>query len=199
MWRTLMALAAAATIGASVIGGLFSAFGASQQNKAAKKAAQRQMDFQRNMYENRYAMTMADMKRSGLNPILAYQQGVGGTPGGSSYSPVNVGAGAGAAIQGGITSAIAVRRQKQELANMQAQQDLVKAQREKVEQMNRIDRPDENRARELDRLYKFGKKKVERYDLPSRFAKKLPITKRDPKTKYRRGGFGAHKQIKRRK
>jgi len=112
-------------IGSSIIGGLFSARGASKQNQRAKEAAEEQMRFQREMYGSRYQMTMADMKKAGLNPILAYQSGVGGSPSGASYSPVNVGAagvsgavGAGDALGGAISSAISARRHKQELLNM---------------------------------------------------------------------------------
>lgn len=78
-------------IGASLIGGAFSAYGAKQQNRAAQRAAQAQMDFQREMRATRYQTTMADMKAAGLNPILAYQQGGGPVPSGSSYTPVNIG------------------------------------------------------------------------------------------------------------
>lgn len=149
--------AIAGAIGAAVIGGVFSAVGASKQNKAAKKAAQRQMDFQREMYGSRYQMTMRDMKLAGLNPILAYKTGVGSSPGGSTYSPTNVGA---AGVQGaasGVSSAIAATRQKQELKNMREQQKLVKAQRDKVLQTIKIDKPSENLSREKDRLYHSAK------------------------------------------
>lgn len=119
------AIGAAAQLGSSLLGGLFSAKGAKKQNAAALAAAQAQMDFQREMYGSRYQMTMADMKAAGLNPILAYQQGVGSSPGGASYSPVNVGAagvsgavGAGEALGAGLTSALSTRRLQQELRNM---------------------------------------------------------------------------------
>ncbi len=120
--------AAAAGLASSLIGGGFSALGASNQNKAAKQAAQVQMDFQREMFGSRYQMTMRDMKLAGLNPILAYKQGGGSPPGGSSYSPVNVGS---AGVQGasaGANSAIAMVRQNQELKNMNAQERLTQSQ-----------------------------------------------------------------------
>ncbi len=119
-----MAWGAAAAVAAPIIGGIFSAFGAARQNKEARAAAQRQMDFQREMYGSRYQMTMADMKKAGLNPMLAYQQGVGGAPGGSSYSPANIGAGAGAAGAGVATSALNLRRQNEEFKNLKADRQL---------------------------------------------------------------------------
>lgn len=44
-------------------------------NKAMQEDAQ---NFAKNMYRKRYQYTMADMRKAGLNPILAYSQGVGG-------------------------------------------------------------------------------------------------------------------------
>lgn len=107
-------------IGAAVIGGAISAFGASQQNKMARKASQQQMDFQREGFRNRYKWTMEDMREAGLNPILAYKQGGGSAPGGSTYSPVNVGAAAAQGAQAGASSAIAARRANQEIKTMRA-------------------------------------------------------------------------------
>ncbi len=112
----------------SAIGAVSSAFGASQQNKAAKKAASAQMDFQERMSNTQYQRTMADMRAAGLNPILAYKQGGAGTPGGSTYSPANVGAAAATGASQGAASAVALIRQNQELKNLKATENLTKSQ-----------------------------------------------------------------------
>ncbi len=112
--------------GASLLGGLLSAKGASDQNKAAQRAAEAQMAFQRESFQNRYQWTMDDMRKAGLNPILAYKQGGGGTLGGSSYSPVNVGAAAVTGGAAGVQSALASRRQDTELKQIRAQTDNIK-------------------------------------------------------------------------
>ena len=73
--------------GASLVGGYF-------QNQAAKKAASRQMAFQERMSNTQYQRTMEDMRKAGLNPILAGKLGGASTPGGSTYQPQNVAANA---------------------------------------------------------------------------------------------------------
>lgn len=89
-------------------------FGAYSQNREAEEAAQKQMSFQDRMSSTAYQRTMADMKKAGLNPILAYKQGGASSPGGASYQPVNVSA-------PGVNTALAARRQKEELKLMEAQ------------------------------------------------------------------------------
>ena len=90
------------------------------QNASAREAAQDQMQFQKTMFQHRYQWTMRDMKKAGLNPILAYKQGGGGTPGGSSYTPANVGAAATQGAAAASSSAVALRRNMEEVKNIAA-------------------------------------------------------------------------------
>jgi hypothetical protein len=69
--------------GASLLGGL-------SRNKSAKAASAKQMAFQRDMSDTSYQRGMADMKKAGLNPILAGKFGGASTPSGSTYQPENV-------------------------------------------------------------------------------------------------------------
>jgi len=69
--------------GASLLGGM-------SRNKDAKAASARQMAFQRDMSDTSYQRGMADMKKAGLNPILAGKFGGASTPTGSTYNPENV-------------------------------------------------------------------------------------------------------------
>lgn len=71
------------TIGSNIVGSLW-------QNNEASAAAQKQMDFQRNMSNTSYQRATADMRAAGLNPALAYSQGGASTPMGAGYTPQNV-------------------------------------------------------------------------------------------------------------
>jgi len=70
-----------------IIGGALGLIGGAMQNSAASAAADKQMAFQKQSAQNQYKWAMDDMRRSGLNPILAYKQGGAGTLSGSSYTP----------------------------------------------------------------------------------------------------------------
>lgn len=54
------------------------------QNAANAKLAKKQMDFQERMRKTQYQTSMKDMRKAGLNPILAYKTGGAGTPSGTS-------------------------------------------------------------------------------------------------------------------
>ena len=97
-------------IEALIMGGA-SLLGGSMRNREARKASARQMAFQREMSDTAYQRAMKDMRKAGLNPILAGKLGGASTPTGSTYNPTNVGSDAvsgamtGAQIQGAIASA----------------------------------------------------------------------------------------------
>jgi hypothetical protein len=77
-----------------MIGSLISAagsiIGANMRNKSAKAATARQMAFQEDMSNTSYQRSMSDMKKAGLNPILASKVGGASTPTGSTYNPENI-------------------------------------------------------------------------------------------------------------
>lgn len=98
--------------GASTGGGIFSSIFNAKQAKKQRRWAKR-------MYENRYQMTMRDMEKAGLNPILAYQQGAGSVPSGASasVSMPDVGGSAARGAAAGTAAALA----KAQVPNIESQ------------------------------------------------------------------------------
>jgi hypothetical protein len=72
------------------LGGL-SLLGTVLQNKQAKNASARQMAFQENMSNTSYQRAVKDMRKAGINPLLAYKMGGASSPSGSTYQPANIG------------------------------------------------------------------------------------------------------------
>lgn len=72
------------------------------QARMARKEAKRNRQFQERMSSTAYQRSMADMRKAGLNPILAYSQGGASTPGGAQGQVPNLGEGASTALQARI-------------------------------------------------------------------------------------------------
>jgi hypothetical protein len=78
----------------SMITSAASLLGGASRNKEARAASARQMAFQERMSNTAYQRTMNDMRKAGLNPILAAKVGGATTPSGSTYQPENIATGA---------------------------------------------------------------------------------------------------------
>lgn len=128
-------------VGSALVAGVASAFGGSSSNKANANLdtknrkfqsfeAEKNRQFQRNMSSSAVRRHMTDMKLAGLNPILA-AGGSASTPAGSAPSgnrtPQQD------EITPAINTALATRRQNQEIKNMRATEKLTRTQEDNVQ------------------------------------------------------------------
>lgn len=115
-----------------LVGAGLSIRGAKRQNQMAAEIAERQMQFQREVMQNRYQWQVNDLRQAGLNPVLATGLSAG-MASGASYQPENEYAGASAGIISAIGKALAVREQRNRDKLADAQASLLDAQRRDVE------------------------------------------------------------------
>lgn len=72
-----------------LLGGGLSGIGSAISGAGGQASARAQMAFQERMYRHRYRYTMQDLRKAGLNPILAGEVGGGSAPSGAGYTIPN--------------------------------------------------------------------------------------------------------------
>lgn len=117
--RSFLMLPALLTAGASLLGSHL-------RNKEAKKASARQMAFQEDMSNTSYQRGMEDMRKAGLNPILAGKLGGASTPTGSTYNPENITQNATNAFLQTMQTQANVEQTEAQTAKIMAETDVIK-------------------------------------------------------------------------
>lgn len=110
--------------GLPLVGGLLGNKGQADANEANAALAQRQMDFQERMRNTSYQSAMEDMRKAGLNPILAYKQGGAAVPGGASAVMNNELSPAVSAFDSMANSAVSRKSLAKGMHKMQSEIDL---------------------------------------------------------------------------
>lgn len=107
------------------IGSAASAFanyrGVQDMNATNQRISREQMAFQERMSNTSWQRGIADMKKAGINPMLAVSQGGASSPVGASIPAQN-------RLSGAVTSAMEGLRLRRELENLDSANELMKAQ-----------------------------------------------------------------------
>lgn len=118
---------------AAALGGLGQVF----TNRSNRREARRNREFQLYMSNTAVQRRMEDMRKAGINPILAARFDAS-TPPGAMATMQNAGKAAVDSGVAGVTSALAIKRQAQELENMKAQVEVSRADAEQKRQQTQL-------------------------------------------------------------
>jgi len=114
-------------LGAAAVGGALGFLGGERANAANARQAAMQRDFQANQSATSYQRAVDDMKKAGLNPALAYQQGGASTPTGASAQITDSIAGGRNGAAGAAASYQAIQQTEAQTQQTRAQTDLTQA------------------------------------------------------------------------
>lgn len=127
-----------AGLGMDLLGGFLGRSGQKDANRANLAIAREQMAFQERMSNTAYQRSMADMRKAGLNPILAYAKGGASTPSGQSAVMQNENAILSDRVGRAAHSALDLAHKKALVNQVKAQTRLTDAQRDAIQPASTI-------------------------------------------------------------
>lgn len=140
-----------------IFGGASSALGSYLNYKSAKKLQQKQYELNLKALENAPTSSRKGFVDAGFNPLLSLGSGQSGFSANSSGSGVDLTSG----IEQGINSALAIKQNKEQIKNVQADTDLKKSQAD-TEQSRQIQMEFQNLETEVKT--KLQQKDLDYYD-----------------------------------
>ena len=133
MWGAIASgIGSALGIAAPIAGSLAGGYMTLHHNR---KLAREQMRFQERMSNTQYQRAMADMRKAGLNPILAYRQGGASSPTGALAQAPDFGS----AVTRGISSAVGVAESRWRRRLVRGQANLVRDQADYVDEQRQTE------------------------------------------------------------
>lgn len=123
-------------IGGATIGAVASGIGAKKARAASFKMQRRAHKFSKRRYRRRYQDTVRDMRKAGLNPILAATQGGGSPPSGTTASQM---ANVGEAVSQGAKAGVATAFEAAHIRNLDKQTMLLDIQVPRAKAMQQLD------------------------------------------------------------
>ncbi len=122
-----MAGPATLAIAPAAIGAVAGFLGQRSSNRANRQEAQRNREFQERMRNTEWQAEVADMKKAGINPALAYSQGGASSPSGA------VAASQESELGEGVSSALAVKTAQESFELLKEQRRVARAQAKRTQ------------------------------------------------------------------